>query len=375
MGILLQIVIAALLLQTAAQPQTASIEGRIVSPNGSPVPRADVSVLDPAAKTTGAVSSVTADTEGRFAIAGIKPGVYKVRASREGFTTVEYGQKGANGFGIPLSLGAGQNLKNISITVVSKGEITGRILDRNGMPAVRVGVQALKLLNGDPNQGRRFTVKQVVSTDEEGKFRLFGLTPGEYFVATAPNSSATGLTAIETLRAYVEGNAIRDSTLIRIPKTDGSVQEEVQVPAFYPGIQNAIDASPIQVRGGETVGGIEFSLRYSPVYRIRGIAPNINSMPGFTGVQLIGKQTIGVSLFYSVLVSGEAFEITGVLPGDYRLNGLPIHVGDHDVENIDLRSTPIVPTIRGRVSIDAQAASEIAPSSIGRFVLIGTVFG
>jgi protocatechuate 3,4-dioxygenase beta subunit len=149
MGILLRIVIAALLLQTAAQPQTASVEGRVISPAGAPVPRADVSLIDPAARIT-SVSSVTADTEGRFVIAGIKPGVYKVRASRDGFTTVEYGQKGANGFGNPFTLAAGQNLKTISITVVPKGAITGRILDRDGVPVVRVGVQALKLFDGDP---------------------------------------------------------------------------------------------------------------------------------------------------------------------------------------------------------------------------------
>jgi hypothetical protein len=72
-------------LQVGAQPNTASLQGSVLDPSGSLVPRATVTV----ARGQTIVGKAQTDAAGHFGIRGIPPGSYAVRASAVGFSGFE----------------------------------------------------------------------------------------------------------------------------------------------------------------------------------------------------------------------------------------------------------------------------------------------
>jgi len=87
----LKVVLCATLLLSAAPrdsiaAQSAEIRGRIVDEQRRPVAGAMVTVANP---RTGLSRSAASDGEGIYRVAGLPAGVYDVRASLDGFTTVE----------------------------------------------------------------------------------------------------------------------------------------------------------------------------------------------------------------------------------------------------------------------------------------------
>jgi hypothetical protein len=57
--------------------------------------------------------SVVTDVGGRFELKGIDPGRYRLKVSRTGFVTQEYGQKTPNDPGAEIRLAPGQNLRDL----------------------------------------------------------------------------------------------------------------------------------------------------------------------------------------------------------------------------------------------------------------------
>src|SRR5215469_6580401 len=75
--------VAFLLSTSAAEP--AYLSGKILDPQGEPVTKAHVKLRNPAAVVIG---ETTSDTQGNFAMEGLAPGPYKLRAESESFVTV-----------------------------------------------------------------------------------------------------------------------------------------------------------------------------------------------------------------------------------------------------------------------------------------------
>ena len=84
MGTLLLVFVLALTGAAAAQETTGSISGRVVDPQGLPVPGATITL-------TGAQGTRTmvTDTDGRFFAPLLVPGSYTVRAELSGFKAAE----------------------------------------------------------------------------------------------------------------------------------------------------------------------------------------------------------------------------------------------------------------------------------------------
>jgi outer membrane receptor for ferrienterochelin and colicins len=78
-----RIVLAALLCFLGAQPlraqlQTSVVSGRVVSPDGTPPPEAEVSLRDPLGRP---IAAAPADGDGRFRLPGVAPGLYQLQAT------------------------------------------------------------------------------------------------------------------------------------------------------------------------------------------------------------------------------------------------------------------------------------------------------
>jgi len=182
-----------LFLAAMASPQTTShnlherpkteecgISGMVVKLAGSePLKTATVQLqsLQDLAHTI----SVLTDVGGRFELKGIDPGRYRLKVSRTGFVTQEYGQKTANDPGAEIRLRPGQNLHGVLFRLIRWGVIAGRVLDEEGEPLPWAQVSALREIYF--NGKRKLSPEVLVPTNDLGEYRLFGLKPGRYFVS------------------------------------------------------------------------------------------------------------------------------------------------------------------------------------------------
>jgi hypothetical protein len=127
------------------------------------------------------VAAVT-NADGRFALKDIEPASYRLRVTRVGFVSESYGQRKPDAPGAILTLRAGQQLKDLQFRLIPAGVISGKIYDDDGEPLPGVQVGAVRQVYSEGKRTRSDAAS--VSTNDLGEYRLFGLSPGRYFVSS-----------------------------------------------------------------------------------------------------------------------------------------------------------------------------------------------
>src|SRR5687767_5657876 len=162
-----------------AQTGTAKLSGRVIAADtGTPIRRAQININSRDAQFN---RSVTTDAEGRYELAALPPGRYRLFVNKAGYVTLEYGQARPFETGKPLDITAGEVLEKIDFSLPRGSAITGRITDEFGDPITDVQVQALRyqFLNGER---QLVDAGRMAQTDDLGAYRIFGLMPGDYIV-------------------------------------------------------------------------------------------------------------------------------------------------------------------------------------------------
>src|SRR5262245_43478097 len=123
--------------------ELCKIEGRVInSAGGEPLRRVTLTLHSAVARRASA-AAVT-NGEGHFLLEDIEPDTYRLSADRAGFLGQEYGARSWSSPGTPISLSAGQHLKDLEFKLTPQGVITGRVLDEEGEPVKGVGVIAFR---------------------------------------------------------------------------------------------------------------------------------------------------------------------------------------------------------------------------------------
>lgn len=328
-----------------------SVAGTVVKLAGS-VPLKSATVrLQSLADSTRTFSGVT-DAGGRFEIRGIDPGRYRLRVIRDGFVTQEYGQRTPNDAGAVLSLGPGQDLKDLLFRLVPSAIVAGHIQNEDGDPLPWVRVSALRetYLRGK----RKLTSEETVVTNDLGEYRLFGLRPGRYFICAI----------------YRPGQ--------RLDAGDDEVKSEDTgksgyVPTYYPGSPDPAKAVAIAVKTGEEIPSVDLLLEPAAVYSIRGRVNNLVSRRSSAGaIIMLETRTNGLSWNVpsrQALVEKPdgSFEIPGVLPGAYTLIANWFDEGRRyqarqtiDVGNIEVEGVQL--TIAAGMNVGGQVVWDPKPS-------------
>lgn len=144
---------------------------------------------------TSALLRTASDENGRFAFSNVPPGQYTLLVLQEGFL----------GEGPPPTANtitvSAQRTVTIANTTAEQPEIvvalyrgaviSGRVLDAEGLPAVRARIRAtvMTLQNGLPIP----RLMGNTDTDDRGDYRLFWLQPGEYFIQATPEQTVSGV--------------------------------------------------------------------------------------------------------------------------------------------------------------------------------------
>lgn len=176
------------------------------------------------------------DSRGRFLFTGLNAGEYLVRASRSGYLTGSFGQRRATGTGTPVSVNGGQWIGGVDITLWRPAVITGDVRDDRGEPMVGVTVSAYKHDRLPAHATLRVVASAV--TDDEGRYRLQPLSPGDHVVG------------ISTLA---------------MPAPDQAFP-----PQYYPGADRVAGAFIVPLEAGREFGGISFMLPSLPTFDVAG---------------------------------------------------------------------------------------------------------
>jgi len=126
------------------------------------------------------------DDNGVFELTDLPSGRYTLSVSKTGFVSLTYGQRRPLQAGTPLQLGDGQQLEGIEFRLPRGSVIAGHVYDELGepMPGASIRVLGYQYAQGE----RQLVPAGGAQSDDQGSFRVWGLSPGEYYLnATAQN--------------------------------------------------------------------------------------------------------------------------------------------------------------------------------------------
>ena len=281
-------------------PLTAAISGRVTAETGAPLRRAEVR----ATSNGGLTRFTTTDTDGRYVVRDLPAGAFTLHISKSGFVPLYFGQRRPFERRTTLQLVPGTRV-SADVRLPRAGAITGRIVDRTGEPVMGVRVQALRRRMVEGVRGLQAT-GAADTTDDQGSYRVYGLPPGEYYVAATPRR-------VED----VTGRPAAGALLGR------------GTPIYYPGTANRDEAQRIAVDvSGEARADLQLTeVRTS---RVSGIVLSSNGTPAAGAmVSLLSRDlSIGATDVVDGLLplqlqddadANGRFELEGVPPGSFTL--------------------------------------------------------
>ena len=273
---------------------TASIAGRVVTgAPGQPVPvrRARVT-LDADGRTTPLVTDT--DTDGKYRFDALPAGTFRVTAEKAGFVPASGGLPHGIAPAPSIELKAGQ-AATADLVMERGAALEGRIANTNGDPAINVVVSAVRLGYG-PN-GRRPVMVRQVRTDDQGRFRVHTLPPGEYFVDVA----------LDPLQAYSEPLAPGE-------KAAGFAR------TYFPGTARFDEARSVTLAVGEDVRSLDFTVTMLPMATVAGRVVDASGKVLTAGYALRLQAVGGLpGDLRAIMDQSGLFRFGSVPPGDYWL--------------------------------------------------------
>ena len=267
---------------------TAIVRGRVTATDGRSVPQAQVRLLSQPYLWQSKVTR--ADGEGRFEFRDVPAGKFQLVASKPGYSAPP---------AEPISmveLRDGQVREHVELRLAPWGTVTGRVLDEFGDPMQDATVQALQIRN---QAGRRRLVPAggfARATDDLGRYRLFGLPPGQYIISASVGAafSAGGVSSAD------------------VPGYGRS---------YFPAATDAVNAQFVSVAVGPELSGIDIALSRVRTARVSGTLLNAAGEATMGGSLTLTPNirsgaVTDVSVGARISANG-SFEFPNVPPGQY----------------------------------------------------------
>jgi hypothetical protein len=332
---------------------------------------------------------VVTDDLGKFSFPDLDEGSYTLQILGNGYVSQNYGQRYTNGPGTPIVLTAGQEMKNLAVTLTPAGNISGRITDRSDQPLANVPVQLMRY-SYDAQGQRSYQNVGAAKTNDRGEYRIYWITPGRYYLlAGTPGMGASPLLAMMMM---MEGGGTNPNEL---PITLGY--------AYFPGVSDLSLANAIELRPGAELESVNFTLTTRPpTYRIRGRVVDsrtgqppararvaaVSRNPGMSASSILNEMAMEIPINNYNSASG-VFEIRDLLPGNYSVTAVvqdpvppsaggragpaqppamstgavALAVSDTDIDGVVITVVPAA-TISGRIRSDGSQQLPVTPDRI-----------
>jgi Carboxypeptidase regulatory-like domain len=330
--------------QGPPKQESCSVQGRVVNAvSGEAVKKAEI-VLSWRESQENQSYTTTTSTSGWFAMQDIEPGRYRLSVTKRGYAHLVYGAHGAQRPGAALSLDPGQRLADIVLRMSPQAVIAGRVVDEDGDPAPNIQLQ---LLRYSYRKGKRkLEPWENSSTNDLGEYRLFGLSPGTYYLSATPNEGPR-------------------------PETG----RQGYAPTYYPGTSDSTGATALELLPGTLLRGVEITLMKTRTIRLRGrvvdtagtatMGVNVMLTPREDPVSMFGPQSS------ANMDSQGNFEFPNVVPGAYLVQASKqagankiyaatqaVDARGNDVENIVLELAPAA-ELKGYLRVEGRALANL----------------
>jgi len=240
--------------------------------------------------------TATTDSSGHAVFPNLAEGQYTVLARLDGYfgmsndqystqatASVPVGPPNGRGGTTPVpgvNVIPKQPAQKITLNMIHGSTVAGRIQDANRRPATGIQVGAFRVAY---QYGHRILnqAANTVMTDDRGEYRLFWLPPGEYYIRTNP-------------RPAISAGAANYSA-----------------PFYYPGTMDAKTATPVVVREGNNLSGIDIGMQAAMGVTVSGTIINTiqGGRPGPNG-----QINRSVSSVFLVPRNAEIFDNPPLLP-------------------------------------------------------------
>ena len=312
MPLLIALVLAASI--QAPAPAVGALTGQVLEDGtGAAVAGAQVTVMRapterPTAGTMGlAVRPImaTTDREGRFLIADLEPGRYRISAQKAGFAL------SLDAPAPPIDLGPGER-RNVAVTLQRGAVIVGRVLDDVGEPLANARVMPMRKLPAGSAGARSPEALRPAGpgaqSNDLGEFRLFGLPPGEYYVQALPRPDvgavATAAPGARTL-----------------------------LPTFFPSTADQAGAESVTLGAGQTSQPLVITMIGSPAFQVSGVVVDESGNPVPNAMVKLSQENAGGGQMFMMQPGSQArtdrtgrFSLGGVTPGAYTLLAIAAEV-------------------------------------------------
>ncbi len=287
--------------QDRTDQELGVIQGKVFAADGeSPLAKATLSLRSAGGERGTHPRTVRTNARGEYEFKDLKAGKYSLRATRNGYVPQSYGQKERQGSVGPMGgerccrLGAGEALGGIDFRLIRGGVVEGRVVDQDNEPLSRVSV----MLSGYRSFGgeRSLIPAGRDQTDDRGRFRIFDVAPGSYFLSVTPRP----------FFGWRQG------------------EERSFPPTYYPGVLSPQEATKVQVTAGGEVGGFHITMIEALSYSVSGrvLTPEGNPAHSvwITSYEESGDALVSVMMGSSAStdLQGE-FKVANLLPGKHRL--------------------------------------------------------
>jgi hypothetical protein len=302
---------------------TFTLQGTVVnSATGRPIRRALVEVY------SGGPRAMLTNPEGEFSFDNILKGAVMVRAHRPGFTeTAQSGQAYSL-----KSVEIGPQTGKIVLKLTPECMISGTVLDSNGEP---IEGATIDVVTSSIVEGRRelVPVHAGIRTDEDGSFRMSGLSSGKYFINVEAGANRLIAQSKNEVRSY-------------------------PAKIYYPFANDISSATPLNLAPGEHAQ-VQFSLPLVAAFKLSGTVFGISGYKEVAPPILVDG--MDQFLFSARRWDREtgAFEFPAVPAGTYILR---VYAQSEDKHPAWLRQSVIVNRDISGLNVGLQSGSTIPVS-------------
>src|SRR4051794_13629205 len=317
--------------------------------------------------------SATSEADGTFRMEAIEPGSYNLSGNKAGFLNTNYGAKKPNQPGTAVTLSPSQQITDITLSFFPQAVITGKVTDGDGDPVTGGMVQVVRQtwMRGK----LRYMPQGGGQINDLGEYRVANLSPGKHYRSVQqPPMGRMGMQE----QAVTPGKP--DIRLVR---------------TYYPGTTVLASATPIEIKAGQDLTGMDIRMQSAQTYHIRGkVAGNIpEGSTEHASINVSPRDSEAFAFFggRSNVKPDGTFDIAGIAPGSYTLNYFvmsgnirsaghqDVDVGAADVDGVALTLTP-PGAMRGVVRVEgtpqantslldaANVHISLTPSDLGRMM-------
>ena len=320
--------------------QMSVLSGRVLEA-GSRNPIAEARVSLTSTGYSGPAVQTLSDESGSFKFDNVAPGRYWLSATKAGYplngTTVGRGSNSR-----VLTISPNEDLGHLECLLSRGSAISGRVVSMDGKPVIRASVQAFRR----ETLSRRPTLLSVgagATTDDQGRYRLYDIPPGNYVVRVTPQETLLpGITLVGSEEA-----ASRPAS---------------EIVSYFPGVASLDLSQPVLLKSEDDAVGYDIVMQKSRTFAISGhISGGREGVGG--RLPVISAESAAESGLgrKTAATSGDgSFTFRGLPPGRYILRATAYgedrqewlaaaDVVDHDIADLPVPRLPMV-NVQGSVT-------------------------